>query len=99
MMIELDRGCAHLVFPCGVCMHRNIVAYGGFKKNISESTLPTVETRYSCYISNLIQIAVIACSCGHSTLSSLRKFLYLGSFYSLGEYIEWKLRDDLKSYK
>jgi hypothetical protein len=31
--------------------------------------------------------------------SSLRKFLYVGSFYSLGEYFEWKLRDDLKSYK
>jgi hypothetical protein len=31
--------------------------------------------------------------------SSLRKFLHVCSFYSLGEYFEWKIRDDLKSYK
>jgi hypothetical protein len=31
--------------------------------------------------------------------SSLRKFLLVGSFYSLGEYFDWKIRDDLKSYK
>jgi hypothetical protein len=31
--------------------------------------------------------------------SSLRKCLHVGSFYSLGEYFEWKIRDDLKSYK
>jgi hypothetical protein len=31
--------------------------------------------------------------------SSLGKFLHVGSFYSLGEYFEWKIRDDLKSYK
>jgi hypothetical protein len=30
---------------------------------------------------------------------SLKKFLHVGSFYSLGEYFEWKTRDDLNSYK
>jgi hypothetical protein len=30
---------------------------------------------------------------------SLTKFLHVGSFYSLGEYFEWKTRDDLNSYK
>jgi hypothetical protein len=30
---------------------------------------------------------------------SLTKFLHVGSFYSLGEYSEWKTRDDLTSYK
>jgi hypothetical protein len=30
---------------------------------------------------------------------SLTKFLLVGSFYSLGEYFEWKTRDDLNSYK
>jgi hypothetical protein len=31
--------------------------------------------------------------------SSLRKFLHVSSFYSLGKYFEWKIKDDLKSYK
>jgi N-acetylglucosamine kinase-like BadF-type ATPase len=28
-----------------------------------------------------------------------KKFLLLGSFYSLNEYYEWNMRDDLGSYK
>jgi hypothetical protein len=30
---------------------------------------------------------------------ALKKFLLLGSFYSLKEYYEWNKRDDLGSYK
>jgi hypothetical protein len=30
---------------------------------------------------------------------ALKKFLLLGSFYSLNEYYEWNKRDDLGSYK
>jgi hypothetical protein len=30
---------------------------------------------------------------------ALKKFLLLGSFYSLNEYYEWNMRDDLGSYK
>jgi hypothetical protein len=29
---------------------------------------------------------------------ALKKFLLLGSFYSLNEYYEWNVRDDLGSY-
>jgi N-acetylglucosamine kinase-like BadF-type ATPase len=30
---------------------------------------------------------------------ALKTFLLLGSFYSLNEYYEWNMRDDLGSYK
>jgi hypothetical protein len=30
---------------------------------------------------------------------ALKKFLQVGSFYSLGEYFEWKTRDDCVPYK
>jgi hypothetical protein len=30
---------------------------------------------------------------------ALKKFLLLGSFYSINEYYEWNIRDDLGSYK
>jgi hypothetical protein len=30
---------------------------------------------------------------------ALKKFLLLGSFYSLNEYYEWNMRDDLGFYK
>jgi hypothetical protein len=49
MMIELDRGCAHLIFPSSVLygcvavfflsmLIGHLVAYGGFKKTISGYT-------------------------------------------------------------
>jgi hypothetical protein len=30
---------------------------------------------------------------------TLRKFLHIGSFYSLGEYFDWRTREDMGSYK
>jgi hypothetical protein len=35
----------------------------------------------------------------NGTREALKKFLLLGSFYSLNEYYEWNKRDDLGSYK
>jgi hypothetical protein len=48
---------------------------------------------------NLPYTIKILSNCVNTFKYSLKKFLHVGSFYSLGEYFEWKTRDDLSSYK
>jgi hypothetical protein len=38
-------------------------------------------------------------SAGSSHTATIKKFLQVGSFYSLEEYYKWKTRDDCASYR